>query len=186
MRKDKQQPEIIILGLGPGNPDLLTVRAAEVLSTAERIYLRTEQHPTVAGLQKSLNTHSFDWIYEDESDYKKVDVDVDEYAELEDEEEGQDEEVYESPEVDDEEMAQAIDDEELDEEMDDEIDEGNSFGDTVPQEDDDQEFDSDENNREEIVTIVEEMLPKDTEAPSTDLAEGYFMQGGGCSLILKP
>ena len=72
MKNDKQQPEIIILGLGPGNPDHLTVHAAEVLSTAERIYLRTEQHPTVAGLPEGLNTHSFDWIYEEESDYQVV------------------------------------------------------------------------------------------------------------------
>jgi len=32
MEMDNQQPDIIILGLGPGNPDYLTVRAAEVLT----------------------------------------------------------------------------------------------------------------------------------------------------------
>jgi tetrapyrrole methylase family protein/MazG family protein len=72
MEMDKQQPEIIILGLGPGNPDYLTVRAAEVLSGAEQVYLRTEQHPTIASLPEGVQTHSFDWIYEEEDDYQVV------------------------------------------------------------------------------------------------------------------
>ena len=67
-----QQPEIIILGLGPGDPDLLTVKAAQVLASAERIYLRTEQHPTLKGLPKNLQILSFDWIYQEEPDFQKV------------------------------------------------------------------------------------------------------------------
>jgi len=72
MKMDNQQPDIIILGLGPGNPDYLTVRAAEVLTASEEIYLRTEQHPTVDGLPEGLITHSFDWIYEEEDDFQTV------------------------------------------------------------------------------------------------------------------
>ena len=72
MKKDHQQPDIIILGLGPGNPDYLTIRAAEVISSAEEIYLRTEEHPTVEGLPDGLKIHSFDWIYEEEDDFQVV------------------------------------------------------------------------------------------------------------------
>jgi tetrapyrrole methylase family protein/MazG family protein len=72
MEMDNHQPDIIILGLGPGNPDYLTVRAAEVLAAADEIYLRTEQHPTVSGLPEGLITHSFDWIYDEEDDFQVV------------------------------------------------------------------------------------------------------------------
>ncbi len=72
MEKDKHQPAIIILGLGPGDPDYLTTRAIDVLSTAEEVYLRTDQHPTVIGLPESLIVHSFDWIYDEEDDYQVV------------------------------------------------------------------------------------------------------------------
>jgi tetrapyrrole methylase family protein/MazG family protein len=72
MDKNTQQPAIIILGLGPGSPDLLTLRAASVLADTREIYLRTQQHPTVAGLAQGLIIHSFDWIYEEEGDYQQV------------------------------------------------------------------------------------------------------------------
>lgn len=72
MEKDKQGAEIIILGLGPGDPGYLTVRGAEILSSIKEIHLRTEQHPAVAGLPDGLAIHSFDWIYEDEDDFQVV------------------------------------------------------------------------------------------------------------------
>ena len=72
MDKDKQGPEIIILGLGPGEPAYLTKRAADVLAAAEQIYLRTELHPTVSGLPEDLALYSFDWIYEEEDDFQVV------------------------------------------------------------------------------------------------------------------
>lgn len=72
MTSENQQPAIIILGLGPGDPAYLTVRAAEVLTSSERIYLRTGQHPTVQGLPEGLEIHSFDWIYEEEADFQTV------------------------------------------------------------------------------------------------------------------
>ena len=72
MEKEKQAPEIIILGLGPGEPAYLTHRAADVLAAAKQIYLRTEQHPTVLGLPEELTLHSFDWIYEEEDDFQVV------------------------------------------------------------------------------------------------------------------
>ena len=63
---------ITILGLGPGSPRHLTREAWEVLQTAEEIYLRTCQHPTVRELPTELIVYSFDDIYEHEADFTRV------------------------------------------------------------------------------------------------------------------
>ena len=63
---------ITILGLGPGNPEQLTLEAWNVLQEAKEVYLRTSQHPTVAGLPEGLILHSFDYLYEQEKDFSKV------------------------------------------------------------------------------------------------------------------
>jgi tetrapyrrole methylase family protein / MazG family protein len=55
---------IILLGLGPGNPQLLTRQAWEILESIPEIYLRTGQHPVVSGFPSSLKIHSFDHLYE--------------------------------------------------------------------------------------------------------------------------
>ena len=57
-------PGITLLGLGPGRSDLLTREAWRVLSSADDIWLRTTQHPSVSGLPSSLAIHSFDDIYD--------------------------------------------------------------------------------------------------------------------------
>ena len=57
-------PGITLLGLGPGYPAKLTRAAWDVLSSAEEVYLRTNQHPTVSGLPPMLKVHSFDHLYE--------------------------------------------------------------------------------------------------------------------------
>ncbi|MGB2962871.1 MAG: nucleoside triphosphate pyrophosphohydrolase [Anaerolineales bacterium] len=71
---DKQQtsPDILILGLGPGDPNLLTRRAWDVINSAEEIYLRTNQHPTVDGFPPDLRIHSFDPYYQTEDSFKDV------------------------------------------------------------------------------------------------------------------
>jgi len=71
---DKQQtsPDILILGLGPGDPNLLTRRAWDVINSAEEIYLRTNQHPTVDGFPPDLRIHSFDPYYQAEDSFKDV------------------------------------------------------------------------------------------------------------------
>ena len=56
--------KIILLGLGPGDASLLTLQAQEVLENTSEIYLRTAQHPTVAGFPPSLQVHSFDDLYD--------------------------------------------------------------------------------------------------------------------------
>ncbi len=55
---------ITILGLGPGDPQLLTLEAREALQHARHIFLRTRQHPTVAALPAHLRIQSFDHLYE--------------------------------------------------------------------------------------------------------------------------
>jgi tetrapyrrole methylase family protein/MazG family protein len=65
-------PGITLLGLGPGNPDQLTREAWEVLSSADEVWLRTRQHPTVNALPPSVNLHSFDELYENGETFDQV------------------------------------------------------------------------------------------------------------------
>jgi tetrapyrrole methylase family protein/MazG family protein len=65
-------PEIILLGLGPGNPLQLTREAWDLLSNATEIFLRTSQHPVVAALPPNLNVESFDELYESEEQVEQV------------------------------------------------------------------------------------------------------------------
>jgi len=55
---------IVLLGLGPGDPDLLTRQACNWLDGLDEIYLRTRQHPTIVDFPKHLTIHSFDEIYD--------------------------------------------------------------------------------------------------------------------------
>ncbi|MFL7809523.1 MAG: SAM-dependent methyltransferase, partial [Anaerolineae bacterium] len=63
---------ITIVGLGPGDPRHLTREAWEVLEAASEVWLRTERHPTVAGLPAGLALHSFDALYEGAEDFSQV------------------------------------------------------------------------------------------------------------------
>lgn len=63
---------IVLLGLGPGDPDLLSVRAWKLLENSSEIYLRTRQHPTVAGFPANLQVHSFDYLYERHESFEAV------------------------------------------------------------------------------------------------------------------
>ena len=63
---------ITIVGLGPGDPCHLTREAWEALEAADEIWLRTEHHPTVAGLPSHLKLHSFDYLYEEAEDFQHV------------------------------------------------------------------------------------------------------------------
>ncbi len=55
---------IIIVGLGPGAAELLTLEAQRRLASAGEVYLRTQRHPTVATLPGALRIHSFDHLYQ--------------------------------------------------------------------------------------------------------------------------
>ena len=63
---------ILLLGLGPGDPALLTRQAWEVLQSVPEIYVRTHLHPALAGFPDSLTVHSFDEVYEQEPAFEKV------------------------------------------------------------------------------------------------------------------
>jgi len=67
---------ITIVGLGPGDPRHLTREAWEVLEAAaedgDKVWLRTEHHPTVAGLSPHLILRSFDCLYEEADDFLQV------------------------------------------------------------------------------------------------------------------
>ncbi len=65
-------PGITLLGLGPGDPSLLTRQAWEALASADEIWLRTRQHPAVSGLPSAVEIHSFDSLYESGEDFDAV------------------------------------------------------------------------------------------------------------------
>ncbi len=64
--------KIILLGLGPGDPTLLTRQAWQILESTSEIYLRTRQHPTVSGFPSSMQIHSFDALYDQYPSYNDV------------------------------------------------------------------------------------------------------------------
>lgn len=55
---------ITIVGLGPGDPKLLTQAAAQALSSARSVWVRTRRHPAVAAIPAGITVHSFDALYE--------------------------------------------------------------------------------------------------------------------------
>ncbi len=63
---------ITILGLGPGEPGLLTRQAWQVLESSPEIYLRTRQHPVVSSLPETVKFFSFDDLYEDSPTFEQV------------------------------------------------------------------------------------------------------------------
>ena len=60
------------MGLGPGSADLLTRQAWQILESVPEVYLRTRQHPAVAGFPSQLNVHSFDELYENGENFEAV------------------------------------------------------------------------------------------------------------------
>jgi len=58
------KPGVTIIGLGPGDPQLLTLEAWSVLMESTEVYLRTSQHPVVPSLPAHLQVHSFDDQFE--------------------------------------------------------------------------------------------------------------------------
>ncbi|MCU0485437.1 MAG: nucleoside triphosphate pyrophosphohydrolase [Anaerolineales bacterium] len=63
---------ITLLGLGPGDPDLLSRKAWKLLESSSEIYLRTRKHPTIAGFPIHLDVHSFDYLYERHEAFEDV------------------------------------------------------------------------------------------------------------------
>lgn len=67
---------IVLLGLGPGQANLITREAWEWLEKIDELYLRTAYHPAVAELPVTISRHSFDQVYEASESFESV------YAEI--------------------------------------------------------------------------------------------------------
>ena len=65
-------PTLTLLGLGPGDPALLTRAALGHLETLDELVLRTSVHPTVASLPAHLRLQSFDDLYEHAPDFETI------------------------------------------------------------------------------------------------------------------
>lgn len=63
---------ITIVGLGPGDPKLITREVWEILENAREIYLRTSKHPVVDFLPEGLEIRSFDHFYEEKETFDEV------------------------------------------------------------------------------------------------------------------
>lgn len=65
--------KIIVIGLGPGDPDLLTIGAVKALKKGYKIYLRTEKHPTVSFFhENNIEFESYDFMYEKGEDFDVI------------------------------------------------------------------------------------------------------------------
>lgn len=65
-------PQITIVGLGPGDPDLITRRAWTCLTTAPEVWCRTRRHPSVAAVAEHTRVHSYDDLYDRHNDFAAV------------------------------------------------------------------------------------------------------------------
>jgi tetrapyrrole methylase family protein/MazG family protein len=63
---------IQIIGLGAGSADDLTVKAYKALSEKIPTFARTDRHPIVNELRKSMNIDSFDDYFEEYEDFEEV------------------------------------------------------------------------------------------------------------------
>ena len=64
--------KISIVGLGPGDYSLISQGALELLQSSDRIFLRTEKHPTVDQLKQQIDYTSLDYFYEKEENFEEV------------------------------------------------------------------------------------------------------------------
>ena len=65
--------DIIVIGLGPGAREHLTLSGWEILQQSGRIFLRTEIHPVVPWLvEKGVSFQTFDSYYEEAADFSQV------------------------------------------------------------------------------------------------------------------
>lgn len=63
---------IVIVGLGPGDPERMTRQAWNHLGTIDTIYLRTRLHPVVGAFPGQLTVHSFDDLYDQGETFEEV------------------------------------------------------------------------------------------------------------------
>jgi tetrapyrrole methylase family protein/MazG family protein len=63
---------ITIIGLGPGDPNLITRQSWEILRSSPEVYLRTNQHPAFDSLASVTKLHTFDALYVQLESYEAV------------------------------------------------------------------------------------------------------------------
>lgn len=64
---------IIVIGLGPGNPSLLTAAARQALFGGQTLFLRTGRHPLAAWLRRrGVRVQTFDYLYRRCADFSQV------------------------------------------------------------------------------------------------------------------
>lgn len=64
---------IMIIGLGPGNPQYLTLAARKALSKGHPVYFRTGRHPLARRLRdQGVCVHTFDFLYRTGADFNRV------------------------------------------------------------------------------------------------------------------
>jgi tetrapyrrole methylase family protein/MazG family protein len=63
---------IHILGLGPGDPTLITRKTWEIITQATEIWVRTHTHPAVPEVARHTVVHSYDHLYESHDDFAAV------------------------------------------------------------------------------------------------------------------
>ena len=63
---------ITVVGLGPGDPELLTRKAWQAITEAEEVFLRTRRHPSVEGIGERVQLRDFDHLYEQEENFEAV------------------------------------------------------------------------------------------------------------------
>lgn len=65
--------EIVVVGLGPGTMEHLSLGVWEILTKCERIFLRTSRHPVVEELAaRGISFTTFDYLYEKEETFTGV------------------------------------------------------------------------------------------------------------------
>ncbi|OHW61760.1 nucleoside triphosphate pyrophosphohydrolase/pyrophosphatase MazG [Andreesenia angusta] len=65
--------KIVVIGLGPGAEDALTLGAAKNLREKRKTYLRTEKHPTVSYLKREeIEYETYDKVYDSKEEFEDV------------------------------------------------------------------------------------------------------------------
>ncbi len=63
---------IHIIGLGPGDPGLITRKTWSLITNARDVWVRTREHPAVEAITHETRVHSYDHLYESHEDFAAV------------------------------------------------------------------------------------------------------------------
>jgi tetrapyrrole methylase family protein/MazG family protein len=63
---------IHIIGLGPGDPELITRKTWALITAAPEIWVRTRQHPAIQAVAQQTTLHSYDHLYQSHATFEAV------------------------------------------------------------------------------------------------------------------